>query len=188
MISILGTSFVGPVAGRLAFMLVACASLALQTPAPASRGLDASSGPGMIDCQASTNPTRDHEWTSGADGSASDACDDDDDDDDGDDSSAASCLETAARAHVAPDFSDSTDVGGLTEARHGSRGRDVYLLRGPPAAPMESITSIGETASTYPVPAPAGCGEKRRDPHVSLLRHPFHSASAQPDYRLRAPP
>jgi len=177
LISILGTSFVGPIAARLAFMLVACASLALQTPGPASRDLDVSNGPRVVDWQPSTNSTRDHEWRNDAAASASDACDDDDDDGD-DESSAASCLETAARAHVAPDFSDSTDVGGVTGARHGSRGRDVYLLRGPPAVPMESTIPISHAAGTYPAP----------DPCVPLLRDQFHSASAQSEYGLRAPP
>jgi len=184
LITILGTSFVGPVAARLAFMLVACAGLVLQTPTPAARDLDASAGPDVAECQASADPARDRQWTNGLDGSASDACDDDDDGDD--ESSTASGLATFGRAYLAADFSDSTDVGGVTEDRHGARGRDVYLLRGPPAVPMESSDTVGDTAGTHP--ASSGCGENRRDPHVPLLRNPFRSASAQSVYGLRAPP
>ena len=185
MITILGTSFVGPVAARLAFMLVACAGLVLQTPTPASRDLDASTGPDVVGCQASADPAHDRKWTNDIDGSASDACDDDDDDGD-DESSTASGLATYSRAYLAPEFSDSTALGGVTEARHGARGRDVYLLRGPPAVPMESTNTVGDTSGTHP--AHSGCGKKRRDPHVPLLRNPFRHASAQSVYGLRAPP
>jgi hypothetical protein len=186
LITILGTSFVGPVAARFAFMLVACAGLVLQTPTPALRDLDASAGPDVVECQASADPARDRKWTNDIDGSASDACDDDDDDDDDDESSTASGLATFSRAYLAPDFSDSTHVGEVTEGRHGARGRDVYLLRGPPAVPMESSDPLGDTAGTHP--APSGCGEKRRDPHAPLFRNPFRTASAQSVYGLRAPP
>jgi len=183
LITILGTSFVAPVAARLAFMLVACAGLALQTPTP-SHGLDAPSGPSVVECPASPDSARDRQWRNAVDASASDACDDDDDGDD--EASGASGLETSGRAYLAPDFSDTTDVGGRSGDRHGSRGRDVYLLRGPPAVPMESSNPAGDTAGTHP--APSARGEKRRDPHVPLLRNPFRTASAQSVYGLRAPP
>jgi hypothetical protein len=184
LITILGTSFVAPVAARLAFMLVACAGLALQTPALGSRDLDASAGPNVVDCQASPDSVRDHQWRNAIDASASDACDDDDDGDD--EASGASGLETSGRAYFGPDVSDTTDIGGRSGDRHGSRGRDVYLLRGPPAVPMESSHPAGDTAGTHP--APSARGEKHRDPHLPLLRNPFRSASAQSDYGLRAPP
>src|SRR5215468_6743439 len=185
MISIIGTSFVGPAAARLAFMLVACAGLVVQTPTPASRHLDASTEPEMVECETSADSARDRQWRNDVDGSASDACDDDDDG--GDESTASSGLLTSARAHVGPDFNDSAHLSGVTEDRRDSRGRDVHLRRGPPAVPMEiSNTADDDTGRTHH-PTSRG-GVNRREPHLPHLCDPFRSASAQSDYGLRAPP
>jgi len=184
LITIIGTSFVGPAAARLALMLVSCAGLVLVTPASASHRLDASTELHVVDCPSTPDSARDREWRDDVNGSASDACDDDDDGDD--ESSAASGLVTSGRAHLDPDFSDSSRVSGATEDRRGSRGRDVHFLRGPPARPMESSNTDDDSASTHR--STSRCGVNRREPHLPLPCDPFHSASPQSDYGLRAPP
>jgi len=189
LITILGTSFVGAAAVRLASLLVACAGLVLVTPAPASHHRDASNEPDVIEFQVPADSTRDREWRIDVDASVSDACDDeDDDDDDGDDaSSAASGPLTSSRADLAPDFSDGSHLSEVTEDRRGSPGRDVHLMRGPPAVPMESSHPVDDDpAGTHC--STSCCGVNPREPHLPFLRDPFRSASAQSDYGLRAPP
>jgi len=181
--TIIGTSFVRPAAARLAFMLVACAGLVLLTPT-ASRHLDASTGPHVVGCQTA-DPAGDREWRNDDDGNASDACDDDDDSDD--ESSAAPGQLTFGRAHLAPDFSDSTQLSGVTEERRDLRGRDAHLLRGPPAYPMESSNPADDDPAGTHV-STSGCGVNRREPHPPLLYDPLLTASPESDYGLRAPP
>jgi hypothetical protein len=179
--TIIATSFVRPAAARLAFMLVACAGLVLLTPT-ASRHLDASTGPHVVETADSAG---DREWRNDVDGNASDACDDDDDPDD--ESSAASGALTPGRAYLAPDFNDSTQLSGMTEDRRDSRGRDAHLLRGPPAFPMESSNPADDDpAGTHD--STSDCGVTRREPYPPLLCDPFLTASPESDYGLRAPP
>src|SRR5262249_6720730 len=148
-IRIIGTSFVGPTAARLALMLVACAGLVLQTPTPASRHLDVSTQPDVAEWQPSADSGRDREWRDNVIVSASDACNDDDDGDD--ESSGASGQGTSSRAYLAPDFSDSSYLSGPAEDRRPLRDRVVHLLRGPPAFPMESSSPADDdTAGTHP--------------------------------------
>ena len=115
MSTILGLSFVAPTTARLACTLVACAGLALLAPAPASRHLDASTAPGVVEWQASADPAGDREWTTDVSVSQSDACDDDDG---GDDSSRASGLATFDREPFAPPISD-----GARSTWSGARNR-----------------------------------------------------------------
>lgn len=182
MSTIIGLSFVAPATARLACTLVACAGLALLTPAPASRHLEASTGPGVVECQTPADRTGDREWTNDVSVSMSDACDDD-----GDESSSASGLMPFDREHVAPRFTYGARLVGLTDARRGARERDAHLLRGPPAsAQRSSDLADDDTAGTHP--SRSGRGSDHRAPHVHFLRDPFRSAVAASDYLLRAPP
>jgi hypothetical protein len=182
--TIIGRSFVAPAAARLACMVVACAGLVLLTP-PASRQLDAATAPALVESATPADSTRDRTWSHDVDGSASDACDDDDDGDD--ESTATPGPVTADCACRAPEFSDSADVSVVTENRRRSRGRDVHLLRGPPAAPMESSDSVDDD-SARPHASTSDCGATRRELHRPSPCNPFHSASTRSDDRLRAPP
>ena len=184
MTTIIGLSFVAP-ATRLACTLVACAGLAVLTPAPASRHLEASTGPGVVDCQTSDDRTGDRKWTNDVSVSVSDAWDDDDDG--GDESSSASGLATFDREHVAPHFSDGAHLVRLTEVRHGTRERDAHLLRGPPASAKKSSEIAGDDpAGTHQ--SRSGRGSDHRAPHLHFLGNPFRSACAASDHLLRAPP
>ena len=184
MSTIIGRSFVAPAAARLACMVVACAGLVLLAPA-ASRQLDASTTPVLVESATPADSTRDRTWTHEVDGSASDACDDDDDGDD--ESTSTPGPVTSDCAYRAPEFSGRADVSAVTENRRRSRGRDVHLLRGPPAALMESSFTADHAAAARHA-STSDCGATRRQPHRPSPCNPFHSASARSDDRLRAPP
>jgi len=185
--TIVGTSFVGPAAARLALMMVACVGLVLVTPTPAPHHVDASIGLDGIGCQTPADSARDGEWRHDVNGGMSDACDDDDDGDD--ESSSASGHATFDHAYLAPDFRDSEHVSAVKEDRLFPRARDLHLLRGPPALPMEESTSDDSTGTHRSISGSlSDRGVNRGDPHLPLLSDQFRSASAQSDYGLRAPP